>query len=153
MLERIDPKKVIKTVSSQDPSIDTEASDMDKFEKTHNISYLKFKEGETPTYFILKNVMTLDQAKIQQEHYKIKMPDTSKLHGKELAEAKPTIEQVGQSEMMIKYFSAACEEIEENGTKFAVEPNMFSFAIIQEIGGFIMVRTAVGDDEKKLLES
>ena len=153
MLERIDPKKVIKTVCSQDPAIDLDNSDMESFEKTHDLKFLKFKQGEEPTYFIIKNVMTMDQARIQQEHYKIKMPDTSKLHGKELAEAKPQIEQVGQSEMMIKYFECGCEEIEEAGKKSKVDPNMFPFSVIQEIGGYIMVRTAVGDDEKKLLES
>ena len=153
MLERIDPKKEIKTVSSQDSAIDTENSDMDKFEKTHNVDYLKFNEGEEPTYFIIKNVMTLDQAKIQQDHYQIEMPDQSKLHGEELKNAKPTIKQLAQSEMMIKYFEAGCSQIEEGGKRSDVSVDMFPFSIIQEIGGFVMVRTAVGDDEKKLLES
>lgn len=153
MLKKIDPKATIKTVSQFDDAIDTENSDMDKFEKTHDVKYLKFKEGELPTYFIISNVMTTDQAKIQQEHYKISMPDTSNMHGEELANAKPTIEQVGQSEMMIKYFSAGCKFIEESGKQEHADANVYPFTIIQEIGGYIMLRTAIGDDEKKLLES
>ena len=153
MLKKIDPKAIVKTVSQFDEAIDTENSDMDKFEKTHNVEYLKFKEGEEPTYFLISNVMTTDQAKIQQEHYKVSMPDTSQMHGEELANAKPTIEQVGQSEMMLKYFSAGCKFIEEEGKQSKSDVNVFPFTVIQEIGGFIMLRTAIGDDEKKLLES
>lgn len=153
MLKKIDPTLEIKTVSSQDPAIDIENSDMEKFEKTHDLKFVKFIEGEEPTYFLIKNVMPTVQARIQQDHYKISMPDTSKLHGKELAEAKPTIEQVGQSEMMIKYFEAGCAQIEELGKKSPATADLFDFIILQEIGGYIMVRTAVGDDEKKLLES
>lgn len=146
-LQKIDPSKTIKTVSVLDPAIDKENSDIDKFEKTHNLEYLKFLKGEHPTYFLIKNVSTTEQASIQEAHYEIELPDADE------KDAKPKIKQKNQSEMMIKYFIAGCDKYEEEGKEFACHPDMFPFAVVQEIGSFVMVRTALGDDEKKLLES
>jgi len=146
-LTKIDPKKVLKTVSIMDSAIDKENSDLDKFEKTHNIEYLKFVDGEEPTYFLVKNVPSTQQAAIQEAHYEVELPDPEEKDGK------PKIKQKNQSEMLIKYFRAGCEKYEEGGKGFPCDPDTFGFSVVQEIGSFIMLRTALGDDEKKLLES
>jgi len=146
-IEKIDPKKVRKIVSTQDGAIDKEKSDMDKYEKTYNVDYLKFKEGIFPTYFLIKNVNTSAQATIQEDHFQVEMPDPSDKEGK------PTIKQLKQTEMLVKYFKHGCSSYQEEGKIEKCDIDLFPFSIIQEIGGFIMLRTAIGDDEKKLLES
>lgn len=150
-IAKIDPEKKIKTVSAEDSAIDVENSDMDKFEKTHNMDYLKFKAGEKPTYFLIGNLTSSQQAEIQEEHYKVKMPTPEEL--KLNKDAKPTIEQKGQTQMLIKYFNYGCQAYEEEGKSHPCNADMFPFNVVQEIASFIMVRTALGDDEKKLLES
>jgi len=146
-IEKIDPKKVRKIVSIQDEAIDKEASDMDKYEKTYNLDYVKIKEGAMPTYFLVKNVTSSAQAEIQEEHFQVELPDPEDKDGK------PQIKQLKQTEMLIKYFKHGCSSYEENGKVEKCDVDLFPFSIVQEIGGFVMLRTAVGDDEKKLLES
>ncbi len=147
MLQKIDPKKVVKTVSAMDGAIDKENSNMENFEKTHDLKYVKFLKDEKPTYFLIKNVATTIQAQLQEDHYEVVLPNPEDKDGK------PTIKQKNQTEMLIKYFREGCEEYEEDKKKFTCDPDVFPFSIVQEIGSFIMLRTALGDDEKKLLES
>ena len=58
-LNKIDPTKFYKTCSILDPSIDKEATgdeNLVEFSKNHNMEVLKFKEGEHPTVFRIKNI-------------------------------------------------------------------------------------------------
>ena len=146
-LVKIDPKKVVKTVSAMDSAIDKENSDMEKFEKTHDVKYLKFLADQQPTFFLVKSILATLQAAIQEEHYTVIMPDPKD------KDAKPKMESKNQSEMLIKYFQHGCEKYEEGGKEFPCSPDLFPFSIVQEMGSYIMLRTALGDDEKKFLES
>lgn len=137
-------------VSLEDGAIDKENSDITKYQDTYDMKHLKFKTGESPTIFHVKNMTEEDQAEIQDAHYKIKMPDQKMLHGEELKNAKPTIETVDQTKMILKYFYKCVEVFEEDGKEQKLEKGMFPFTIVQELGSQVMVRTMMGDEEKKL---
>ena len=150
-IAKIDPKKKIRTVSAEDDAIDKENSDMEKFEKTHNIEYLQFKKDVEPTYFMIGNLTSSQQAEIQEKHYEVVMPTPEQLKADK--DAKPMIKQSNQTQMLIKYFEYGCQSYEESKKDHPCNADTFPFPIVQELGSYIMVRTALGDDEKKLLES
>lgn len=150
MLKRIDPKAEIKTVSILDGAIDKVATGEDnlkKFEESHDFSLLKMKEGEKPTFFIIKNIPPEGQLDIQEKHYVIKMPTIDP--GADKKDIKPEIEQKETSKMMLTYFKSGCVALEENGERQPVVVDEFPLSVIQEIGGFIMIRSSLGDEEKK----
>lgn len=152
MLKKIDPKHIAKTVSIEDPAIDEEATgkeNLEKFEDTHNIKLLKFKEGEHPTIFHCKNIGGSDQAEIQEQHYKIDMPDISKIKNpKDIKNIKPKAKIEKTTSMMLKYFYSGIKKYEEGGTVHDIETDMFPLHIMMELGSFVMNRATLGDDEK-----
>ena len=149
MLKKIKKNDVIKIVSLEDPSINLEKSNIEKYDETLDIKHLAFNEGETPTYFLVGNISEGTQAAIQDKHYQIEFPDQKKLHGDALKDAKPQIKTVEQTQMILTYFYAACKQYEEEGKVFDMEEGIFPFRVIQELGAAIMTRTALGDEEKK----
>lgn len=157
-LTKIDPKKVFKTVSLQDPAIDREATGEEKmgeFENSYDMSLLKFKEGEHPTIFHIRNLVSSDEARIKQAHQIVEFPDLDpeKLKGSDLKKIRPKIMQKDQQEMMIKYFNSAVSAYEENGKVESCNADLFPFSIVQEIGSLVMLRTELGDDLKNFLGS
>jgi len=149
MLKKIDPTKEIKTVSIMDSSIDKEATgeeNLKKFEDSHDLALLKFKEGDEPTYFIIKNIDPEAQLEIQEAHYVVEMPELKE--GMKKEDIKPKITQKNTSKMMLTYFRSGCSEIEEAGVRSKIDIKELPLSVIQEIGGFIMIRSSLGDDEK-----
>lgn len=120
-----------------------------KYEEKYDISLLKFLKDEYPTVFLAKNVMSDSVAKIYQEHYKIKMPETIEGIKNISKENRPKVEIKDQNQMIISYFNMAISEYEENEKKFPCSSNTFSFAIVQEIGSHVMMINQLGESEKK----
>lgn len=160
-LSKIDPQKKFKTCSILDPAIDKEATgeeNLNKFSESYDISLLKFKQDEFPTVFHIMNILSSDEAKIKQDHLKIEFPELEKadqqaLQNIKIKEMKPKISQVKTQEMMIKYFNAAINTYEENSQNFSCNSDLFPYAVVQEIGALVMMRTQLGDDLKNVLGS
>ena len=152
-LKRLNPNSVTKICSAQDPAINIEATgeeNMTKFSETHNMSLLQFITGKVPTIFHVKNISPEDEAEIQEDHYIVEMPDLEKLKGEALKKAKPKVKQVKQQQMFMKYFKAGVKHIEENGKiEETFNPSEWPLSIQQEIGGHLMLRSALGEEEKK----
>ena len=149
-IAKIDPKQTIKIVSVLDDAIDTEKSNMENYEENYDLKDLKFLEGQFPTYFIIKNILSTSQVIIQQDHLKVELPDIKP--GQRLSKddvKKVKVKQVDQGQMLIKYFKEGCQKYEEEGKQFDCDPDLFSSQIIQEIGSFIMLRSSLGDKRKK----
>lgn len=150
MLKKINPNEVFKTVSMLDSAIDKENSDMEAFEEDHKMEHLKFKEGEEPTIFNISNILTTVQSEIQEEHYKVELPSITKdMSEEQVKNLKPQIKQVKQNEMLMKYFKMGVKTFEEGGKEYPANPDIFPFAVVQELGSFVMLRTALGENEKK----
>lgn len=160
-LNKIDPVKVFKTCSAQDPAIDIEVTGKDgmkEFEESYEMKHLKFKEGEFPTILHIQNILSSGEAKIKQEHMKVEFPQLDnkspdQLKSINISELKPKVKQVKSSEMMVKYFNAAISVAEEDGKTFPCSADMFAFSVVQEIGSIILMRTQVGEDLKNALKS
>lgn len=154
-LQKIDPTKIFKTCSTLDPAIDKEATGkegMENFEKSYDMKFLKFKEGEFPTIFHIKNILSSDEAKIKQAHMKITFPEANgELKGIKLVDNKPKIEQVNSQEMLVKYFNDSVDNAEENGVVFPLKADNISFTIVQEIGTLVMLRTQLGENFRESL--
>jgi len=160
-LNKIDPKKVLKTCSTLDPAIDQEATGKEglkNFEESYDMKFLKFKEGEFPTIFHIMNILSSDEAKIKQDHLKIEFPELKDateetIKNIKVKDMKPTIKQVDSQEMMVKYFNSGISVYEEDKIMFPCNANVFPYTIVQEIGSLIMMRTQIGDDLKNVLGS
>lgn len=154
-LQKIDPTKIFKTCSVLDPAIDKEATGeegMASFEKSYDMKFLKFKEGEFPTIFHIKNILSSDEAKIKQAHLKITFPEIKgELKGAKIGEVKPKVEQVNSQEMLVKYFNDAIDCAEENNVIFPIKADNISFTIVQEIGTLVMLRTQLGENFRESL--
>jgi hypothetical protein len=144
-IKRLDPKAITKLVSISDEAIDKVTSDVKAYADTLDVSHLKFKEGELPTYFIIQNVDATLQAELKEKHYKI-VPPTIGADGKPIG-AKVNV--VGEGSMMIEYFKAGVKFIEDNGVQEPADITTVPFIVIQEIGSYVMVRTSLGDKLKK----
>ena len=160
-LSKVDPKKVFKTVSTLDPAIDKDATGekkLEEYSESYDMSLLKFKTGEFPTVFHVNNILSSDEAKIKQDHLLIKFPELEgateeTLKNVKIKDMKPEVTQVKSQEMMVKYFNYAILNYEENNEMFPCSADMFPYAIVQEIGAIIIMRTQVGDDLKNALGS
>lgn len=152
-IKKLDLSAELKIVSIQDSAIckeTTSEENLKTYEESHDMSLLSLKKGEHPTYFVIKNIGPELQLEIQEEHYKVKMPTISKeMTKEEIKKAKPTMEQNKPGQMLLKYFKAGCHTYEEEGKKFPCKVDDFPLSILQEIGGFIMSRSILGDEEKK----
>jgi len=152
MLKKLDPKHIFKTVSLLDPAIDKKATgekNLKKFEDTYELKLLKMKEGVEPTLFHIKNIGGSRQAEIQEEHYKIDMPDISELKNpKDIKNIKPTAKVEKTTTMLLKFFYAGCKKYQEGKDIFDVTEDLFEMGVAVELGSFIMGRTTMGDDEK-----
>lgn len=149
-VSKFNPESEFKVVSTMDGAIDQENSDLEKYQENRDMKHIKFKEGEVPTYFILKNVVSSEQANIQEEHFKVEMPEIdpqemAKKSKEELDQIRPTIKRERQTEMMIKWFNKACQHYEENGKRHPCNSDMFGLAIVQEIGSVAMMRASMGE--------
>ena len=149
MLKLLDPNEEVKMVSISDPAIDFEKSDLEAYSEKRDLSLLKFKEGCTPTFFFIKNLLHSDEAEILDEHYKINYPDQKKLHGKALSEAKPEIELVKHSNMVIKYFYFACKKFQHEGKIREMKEGLIPFGVVQELGSAVFTRSQLSQEEKK----
>ena len=152
-LKRLKPNAITKICSSQDSAIDEEATgdeNLTKFNETHDMDLLKFKDGAHPTVFHVSNITPEDEAEIQEDHYVVEMPDLENMSAEEKKKAKPKVKQVKQQQMFMKYFKAGVAKIEDDGKiEETVNCSEWPLSIQQEIGGFIMLRSALGDTEKK----
>ncbi len=154
-LNKFDPKLEFRLVSVLDPAIDQKNSDMKAFEQDHDIDVLKFVEGEHPTIFIIKNILSSAQAEINEAHIKVELPDdldlsTLDINDPEaLKKIKPKVKREKQTEMMMKYFNQCCSEYEENGKRTPCSADTFSLPIVQEIGTIAMVRAQLGEQKRK----
>lgn len=157
-LQKIDPTKIFKTCSTLDPAIDKDATGekgIEEFEKSYDMKNLKFKEGEFPTIFHIKNILSSDEAKIKQDHMRITFPEKNngELKSIKVSEMKPKIEQINSQEMLIKYFNSSIDNAEENLIIFPLKADNVPFSIVQEIGTLIMLRTQLGEGYRELLKS
>ena len=62
---------------------------------------------------------------------------------------KPKIRTEKQQIMFMKYFKAGVTSISENGKDFPLVTEEWPLMIQQEIGGIVMTRGTLGDEEKK----
>lgn len=149
-VSKFNPKSEFKVLSVTDGAIDKENSDLEKFQEDHDMKHIKLKDGEVPTYFILKNVVSSEQADIQEEHFKVELPDLdpekmATMSKEELSKIRPKIKREKQTQMMIKWFNKACGEYEEAGKRYPCNSDMFGLTVVQEIGSVAMMRASLGE--------
>lgn len=146
-IKLIDPNQITRVVSISDEAIDRERSNLIEYKKDYDYKkHLKFKEGQQPTLFLLKNILPTKNQEITEGHY---VWETPKEEGQ-----KAEMKMKKQGELILKYFSAACETIEqwENGQwiPYTVKVDNFSPGIVMEIGGLVMLRTTISGAEKNV---
>jgi hypothetical protein len=145
----------LKAVSTSDEAIDlmNEGTDLKKYREEYDISFLKFKEGMTPTYFNLANVPGPDLVVIQQDHYVTELPEIKAgMTMEEMQSLKVKIKPINQGMMLVKYFKASCKSITDDGKTYDVTEEVIKTippSILQEIGSFVMTRTILSDSKKK----
>jgi hypothetical protein len=144
-IKRVDPKAVVKIVSITDEAIDVEKSNLKAFSEDRDINHLIFREGQFPTIFHVGNVLAEKQAELKSKHYEIIPPSIDK-DGKQV---KAKVKVKDESLMMIEYFKAGVKKMEENGV--LEDPNVeeIPFAVLEEIGSYVMLRATIGDKQKK----
>ena len=146
---------MLKAVSTSDEAIDlmNEGTDLKKYREQYDVSFLKFKDGMTPTYFNLSNVPGPDLVVIQQDHYITELPEIKAgMSVEEMQNLKVSVKPVNQGTMLVKYFKAACKSITDNGMTYDVTDEVLKTIppnILQEIGSFVMTRTILSDSKKK----
>ena len=145
MIKRIDPKAVTKVVSSTDEAVDLELSDTKAYASSLDLSFIKFKEGMKPTFFLVKNIGARRQAELKNKYYKVVPPHNDK-EGK-LIPAK--VEMLDQTNMLIEYFETCVSQVEEDGKIVDISMDEIDFLAVQEIGGYAMLIATVGDNLKK----
>jgi len=138
-INKIDPKAEHKYVVLADPAIDAEKSNLDEYKKDHDIKHLVFKEGEFPTYFILKNILGADHADLIARYMKVDI-NTSTMAMREDSNI---------LKMGYETFDLACKEIEENGKREKINHKNFDGGIIDEVSTVINNRSQLGRQEKK----
>ena len=107
-IKLLDPQIVVKVVSLTDDAIDRQNCDMVEYSKNYDVSLLKFVEGESPTYFYIKNVLSTELVEIQQDHYKTEIPEiTPGMTQDQIKNSKIKVTPVKTGEMLVKYFKAA----------------------------------------------
>jgi hypothetical protein len=149
----IDPKVVIKVVSMNDEAIDRMNSDMVEYQNSYDINFLKFLEGQVPTYFVINNIGSADLVEIQQDHYITEMPQIKP--GQNMSDFKnfkPKITAVRTGEMLVKYFKAGCKKVIDGSKEIEVNDefiNTIPSMVLQELGAFIMTRSMLNDTKKK----
>ena len=160
-LAKFDPEKEFELISVFDEAIDKKASDMKAYEKDHDIKVLKFVEGEHPTIFIVKNILSSAQAEINEAHIRVELPDDLNLaeldvnDEEAMKKIKPKVIREKQTQMMMKYFNQCCKEYQEwdekqeKDVRYPCSADTFSLAIIQEIGTIAMVRAQLGEQKRK----
>lgn len=155
-IKRIDPNKIIKVCSLTDDAIDQEAMGQEAWEKyidTYDFSLLKFKEGSQPTIFLMKNLLSTEEAKIKQDHIKVTFPEIAdktpdELKKIDMKNLRPKVEQVNYNEMLVKYFDYTVTHFEEGNTKEPASASMFPFSVVQELGSLALTRSQLGDELK-----
>ncbi|MCH9664413.1 MAG: hypothetical protein K0U41_01015 [Gammaproteobacteria bacterium] len=156
-LQKINPEEIKRMVSLADPAIDVEAmgaEGLKDYIKEYDYNKLIIKEGQHPTIFLVKNIGAQEEARIKQDHQRIEYPGAKELKGKKkptMDDLKPKIKQINQKEMIIKYFDAACSQYEEEGKVYSCTSKDFPLRIVEEIGNYITLRSAFGDDLKNVL--
>lgn len=149
-LKRIDPNEVLKVVSIKDDAIDLEKSDIKAYESDRDYKkHLVFKEGMQPTLLLVKNIGTKKNKELTSGHFEWIPQGTN-----EDGTPKPAkVDMKDQEGLVIKYFESAVSEVEDfdngNWVKKKTNPDEWPPFVVAEIGSFVMIRTSLGDDQKK----
>lgn len=139
MIKRLDRKTVFKFVSLMDSAIDSEKSDVEKYVKTLDLKHIKFKDGETPTFFLATNILAEQRAEILDKHYVIEHTQGEK------AKTKIT----NHNSMMIEYFNVSVKNIEEGGQIKPADKEEFTGETKIEVGAYVSRLSSLGEEEKK----
>lgn len=145
MIKRIDPKAVAKVVSVSDDAIDLEGSNVKAYAESLDLSFLKFKEGIKPTFFLLKNLGARRQAELKNKYYAIKPPEM----GADGKLTKAQVEIKDQTNMLLEYFESCISQVEEDGKVTSITLDEVDFLTVQEVGGYAMLYATIGDKLKK----
>lgn len=137
-IKKIDMKAEFKYISIEDSAIDQELSDLKKYEETCDISHLQLKEGEEPTYFILKNIPRRQFAMLITSNVSIDAK------GEMVAKS-----EVAGLDMLFDVFKAGCVEIEEKGKREKIDPELLELTVVKEVSEAISKLATLQPHEKK----
>ena len=136
-----------------DEAIDKEKSDINEYASSYDTKHLVFKEGETPTYFIVNNVGSTELVEIQQDHFKTELPQmVAGMTAAAMKNMKVKVVQVKTGEMLVKYFKAGCKKYKDGTTEVEIDDEVLDTIppmVIQEIGSYIMGRSILTESKKK----
>ena len=138
-LSKIDPKNRYKYVSLNDPAIDLENSDLEKYKESKDIKYLVFKNEEYPTYFLLRDLTSREKTEVMSKYMRVDI-----LKGEMIQR-----EDTNALMMSHEVFDMCCKEIEEQEKLEKIVSDNFDSQIVQEISNVCMEKSALSSTEKK----
>lgn len=141
-IRRLDPAARFRLVSQMDPAVDrtdeTEAAARyAAYLESLDPGALKFKDGETPTFFTVRPMTNIELATFNSKYLKTD-PEQKRSRYE------------NQSQMFFEMFDLCCEGMQDgNDPMTKVTSNEVSYAVANEIGSIISLIATLGKHLKK----
>lgn len=149
-IKRIDPKATFDIVSAYDEAVQHETAEemealraskgltrYEKYLETFSISELKFIEGQSPTIFRVRCLLSSEKAELDEKFQTI---DT----------VNKRIEYRNRNEMMLEIYKKACLGIvNESGSLEKLGIDELEYKVVTDIGAAISILGSLGKNLKK----
>jgi len=142
----IDRNEALKVVSTDDPAIDLDKSDVESYKKAHDLKHLSFKSGEEPTYFHLGTITFMKFAEIKDKHISFDL-------GSDGQEIKTNL--FGLTADSLRYSLKKADnlpfpiKIERGRLSDTTMDKLARLGIVEELGNIALNLNGFGDDDEK----
>lgn len=142
----IDRSETLKVVSTNDPAIDLNKSDVESYNKSHDLKHLSFKAGEEPTYFEMGTITFMKFAEIKDKHISFDLGDNggeikTNLFGLTADSLRYSLRKADNLPFPIK--------IERGRLSDTTMDKLARLGIVEELGNIALNLNGFGDDEEK----
>lgn len=142
----VDRKEVIEVVSVSDPAIDLDASDIDAYGDSFDMSKLTFKPDESPTIFHIGTISYMRFSEIKDKHIKFDLGDngqeiTTNLFGLTADALRHSLSKADNLPFPLK--------IERGRLSDATMDKIARLGIVEELGNIALSVNGFKDDDEK----
>jgi len=142
----IDRSETLKVVSTDDPAIDLDKSDVSAYIDSHNLEHLSFKAGEEPTYFHMGTITFMKFAEIKDRHISFDLGDNGQeiktnLFGLTADSLRYSLKKADNLPFPIK--------VERGRLSDTTMDKLARLGIVEELGNVALSLNGFGDDEEK----
>lgn len=140
-IKRLDPKARFRVISQLDEAVVRDEELKARYEKyleSLDPAELKLKEGQTPTYFILRPLTHLQLADLNSRYLEVDVE-------------KKTAKYKNQTKMFLEMFDLCCEGMQDgDGPMESISSEELAFGVAAEIGSMVSLIATLGKNLKKV---